>query len=136
VHDLALGNGQTRTQCEQLELAWQVLNDATIELASRVATIPPDIFVSLRGAKELIDLCKSHPQISEVAPAAIDSHEGYCVACCGSDIVARIKCELRSVEDLLVLKAVNELGSKDALKLQEKIMKAWQWTKPLTVMTR
>ena len=138
MHDLALGNGdqRTRTQCEQLELAWQVLNDATIELASRVAVIPPDIFVSLRGAKELIDLCKSHPTISEVSPATIDSHEGYCVACCGSDIVARIKCELRSVEDLLVLKAVNELGSKDAMKLQEKIMKAWQWTKPLTVMTR
>ena len=124
---------QTRTQCEQLELAWQVLNDATMELASRVATLPPDIFVSLRGAKELIDLCKSHPKISEVTPATIDSHEGYCVACCGSDIVARIKCELRSVEDLLVLKAVNELGSNDAMKLQQKIMKAWQWTKPLTV---
>jgi len=30
---------------------------------------------------------------------------------------------------------VNELGSKDAMKLQEKIMKAWQWTKPLTVVT-
>ena len=136
VLDLALNDGQTRTQCEQLELAWHVLNDATIELASRAATIPPDIFVSLRGAKELIDLCKSHPKISEVTPATIDSHEGYCVACCGSDIVARIKCELRSVEDLLVLKAVNELGSNDALKLQEKIMKAWQWTKPLTVTTR
>ena len=34
---------------------------------------------------------------------------------------------------MLILKAVNELGSKDALKLQEKTMKAWQWTKPLTV---
>jgi len=133
---LGFDEHQTRTQCEQLELAWQVLNDATMELASRVATLPPDIFVSLRGAKELIDLCKSHPKISEVTPATIDSHEGYCVACCGSDIVARIKCELRSVEDLLVLKAVNELGSNDALKLQQKIMKAWQWTKPLTVTTR
>jgi hypothetical protein len=136
VPTLGFDEHQTRTQCEQLELAWQVLNDATMELASRVATLPPDIFVSLRGAKELIDLCKSHPKISEVTPATIDSHEGYCVACCGSDIVARIKCELRSVEDLLVLKAVNELGSNDALKLQQKIMKAWQWTKPLTVTTR
>jgi hypothetical protein len=136
VDALGFDEQQTRTQCEQLELAWQVLNDATMELASRVATLPPDIFVSLRGAKELIDLCKSHPKISEVTPATIDSHEGYCVACCGSDIVARIKCELRSVEDLLVLKAVNELGSNDALKLQQKIMKAWQWTKPLTVTTR
>ena len=127
---------RTRGQCEQLEVAWQVLNEATVELASRIRTLPPDIYVSLRGAKDLIDLCKSHPKLADLSPATIDSHEGYCVACCGSDIVGRIKCELRSVEDLLILKAVNELGSKDALKLQEKIMKAWQWTKPLTVTTR
>jgi len=127
---------RTRGQCEQLEVAWQVLNEATVELASRIRTLPPDIYVSLRGAKDLIDLCKSHPKLADLTPATIDSHEGYCVACCGSDIVGRIKCELRSVEDLLILKAMNELGSKDALKLQEKTMKAWQWTKPLTVTTR
>jgi hypothetical protein len=124
---------QARGQCEQLELAWQILNDATTELASRITTLPADIYVSLRGAKDLIDLCKSHPKLADIPAATIDSHAGYCVACCGSDIVGRIKCELRSVEDLLILKAVNELGSKDALKLQEKTMKAWQWTKPLTV---
>jgi hypothetical protein len=116
-------------------MAWQILNDATVELASQVATVPSDVYISLRGAKDLIDLCKSHPKLAEITPSAIDSHEGYCVACCGSDIVARIKCELRSVEDLLILKAVNELGSKEAMKLQAKIMKAWQWTKPLTIMT-
>ena len=126
----------TRNQCEQLEKAWEILNDATIDLASRIPTVSPDIYVSLRGAKDLIDLCKSHPKLADITPSAIDSHEGYCVACCGSDIVARIKCELRSVEDLLVLKAINELGSKDAMKLQEKTMKAWQWTKPLTVLPR
>jgi hypothetical protein len=112
------------------------LNDATTELASRVATLPPDIYVSLRGAKDLIMLCKSHPKLADLTPATIDSREGYCVACCGADIVGRIKCELRGVEDLLILKAMNELGSKDALKLQEKTMKAWQWTKPLTVTMR
>jgi hypothetical protein len=117
-------------------MAWQILNEATMELASRISTLSPDIYVSLRGAKDLIDLCKSHPKLADLTPATIDSHEGYCVACCGSDIVGRIKCELRSVEDLLILKAMNELGSKDALKLQEKTMKAWQWTKPLTVTTR
>jgi hypothetical protein len=117
-------------------MAWQILNDATIDLASRIPTIPPDIYVSLRGAKDLIDLCKSHPKLADMTPATIDSREGFCVACCGSDIVGRIKCELRSVEDLLILKAMNELGSKDALKLQEKTMKAWQWTKPLTVTIR
>ena len=132
---MASDEERTRNQCEQLGNAWEILNDATTELASRIATVPPDIYVSLRGAKDLIDLCKLHPKLVDLTPAAIDSHEGYCVACCGSDIVARIKCELRSVEDLLVLKAVNELGSKDAMKLQEKIMKAWQWTKPLTVTT-
>ena len=130
---MALSEEQTRGQCQQLELAWQILNDAAIELASRIATLPPDVYVSLRGAKDLIDLCKSHPKLADLTPATIDSHEGYCVACCGSDIVARVKCELRNVEDLLILKAVNELGSKDALKLQEKTIKAWQWTKPLTV---
>ncbi len=127
---------QTRGQCEQLEVAWQVLNDATVELASHISTLPADIYVSLRGAKDLIDLCKSHPKLADLTPATVDSHEGYCVACCGSDIVGRIKCELRSVEDLLILRAMNELGSKDALKLQEKTMQAWQWTKPLTVSTR
>lgn len=122
----------TRGQCEELESAWQILSDATIELASRVA-VPSHIYVSLRGAKDLIDLCKSHPKLADLTPATINSHEGFCVACCGSDIVGRIKCELRNVEDLLILKAMNELGSKDGLKLQEKTRKAWQWTKPLTV---
>jgi len=130
---LASDDQRTRTQCEQLELAWEILNEATTELASRIATIPPDIYVSLRGAKDLISLCKSHPKLADLSPATIDEHEGYCVACCGSDIVGRIKCELRTVEDLLILKAVNELGSEDALRLQAKTMKAWQWTKPLTV---
>jgi hypothetical protein len=127
---------QTRAQCEQLEVAWQILNDATIELASRVAVLPPDVYVSLRGAKDLIDLCKSHPRLSELTPATIDSREGFCVACCGSDIVGRIKCELRSVEDLLILKAINDVGSDFALKLQQKTMRAWQAMKPLTVSTR
>jgi hypothetical protein len=104
-----------------------------MELAARIPTLPTDIYVSLRGAKDLIGLCKSHPKLADLTPATIDLHEGYCVACCGSDIVGRIKCELRTVEDLLILKAMNELGSKDALKLQEKTMKAWQATKPLTV---
>ena len=133
---MELNERHTRSQCEELEIAWHILNDATIELASRTTNVPPDIYVSLRGAKDLIDLCKSHPKLAELTPATIDSKEGYCVACCGSDIVGRIKCELRSVEDHLILKAMNELGSEDALKLQAKTMKAWQWTKPLTVTAR
>jgi hypothetical protein len=48
------------------------------------------------------------------------------VACCGADVVARIKCELRNIEDLLVIKATHELGNSYAVKLQQKTMKAWE----------
>jgi hypothetical protein len=122
-----------RNQCAQLEKAWNVLNEATIELNSRIINLPPDIYVSLRGAKDLISLCKSHPKLADLQPREIDAYEGFCVSCCGSDIVARIKCELRNVEDLLILKAMNEVGSEFALRLQEKTMKAWEATKFLTV---
>lgn len=127
---------RTKRQCEQLENAWQVLNEATMELGSRIVNLPPDIYLSLRGAKDLISLCKSHPNVADLTPGDVDSHEGFCVACCGADIVARIKCELRNVEDLLILKAMNEMGSSYALKLQEKTMKAWQAMKPLSVTPR
>lgn len=103
-----------------------------MELNSRIVNLPPDIYVSLRGAKALISLCESHPTLADLTVQEVDTHEGFCVSCCGSDIVARIKCELRNVEDLLILKAMNELGSDFALRLQEKTMKAWEGTKFLT----
>jgi len=31
---------EARRQCEQLEKAWQVLNDATVELNSRIVNVP------------------------------------------------------------------------------------------------
>jgi hypothetical protein len=129
---MAIQEGKAREQCEQLEKAWQVLNEVAAELASRVAALPPDIFVSLRGAKDLISLCKSHPKVDYLTSGDLDAYEGFCVACCGSDIVARIKCELRNIEDMMVLRAMNELGSAYALRLQEKMMKSWEATKPLT----
>jgi len=135
VLDLAVQEERTRQQCEELEKAWNILNEATAELGSRIVNLPHDIYISLRGAKDLISLCKSHPKLADLTPGHIDSYEGFCVACCGADVVARIKCELRNVEDLLILKAMNELGSNYALKLQEKTMKAWEATKSLTVST-
>jgi hypothetical protein len=133
MRSMAVKDEATRRQCEQLERAWQVLNEAAVELNSHIVNLPPDIYVSLRGAKALISLCESHPKIADLTRQEIDTHEGFCVSCCGSDIVARIKCELRNVEDLLILKAMNELGSEFALRLQEKTMKAWEATKFLTV---
>jgi len=129
---MAVEEGKAREQCEQLEKAWQVLNDAAAELASRIVNLPPDVNVSLRGAKDLINLCKSHPKLDHLTAGEVDAYVGFCVACCGADVVARIKCELRNVEDMLVLKAMKELGSNYALRLQEKTMKAWEATKPLT----
>jgi len=126
---------KARRQCEELEKAWEVLNGAAAELGSKIVSLPPDVYVSLRGAKSLISLCKSHPKLSELTPRDVDAHEGFCVACCGSDVVARIKCELRNVEDLLILKAMNELGSSYAMRLQQRTMKAWEATKPLGIST-
>jgi hypothetical protein len=93
--------------------------------------LPADIYVSLRGAKALISLCKSHPRLVDLTAGDVDSEKGFCVACCGADIVGRIKCELRSVEDSLILRAVNGLGSREALEIQRMTMRAWQATKPL-----
>jgi hypothetical protein len=124
---------KAKRQCEQLEKAWQILNEAAVELSSKIATVPPDIYVSLRGTRSLISLCKSHPRLPDLTPKDIDAVEGFCVACCGADIVARIKCELRNVEDLLIVKAMNELGSNYAMRLQEKTMRAWETTKPLGI---
>jgi hypothetical protein len=129
---MAMAEEKAREQCEELEKAWEVLNEAVKELASQMATLPSEIYVSLRGTKDLISLCKSHPTVADLTPGEIDKYEGFCVACCGSDVVARIKCELRNIEDMLVLKAMNELGSAYALRLQEKMMKSWVQTKPLT----
>jgi hypothetical protein len=115
-----------KRQCEELERTWEVLNEAAAELGKSITTLPTDIGVSLRGAKALISLCKSHPKLDQLSPDELEAYEGFCVACCGADVVARIKCELRNVEDKLILKAMNELGSDYAMRLQQKTMKSWE----------
>ena len=81
----------------------------------------------------LITLCKGHPNLKDLVPADIETYKGFCVACCDTDIVARTRCELRNVEDLLVLWATKELGSKLAIELQEKARKAWDPLEPVPV---
>jgi hypothetical protein len=51
---------------------------------------------------------------------------GFCVGCCGQNVVSRIKCELRNVEDRLIIQAINEVGNEYALRLQQKTVKAWE----------
>jgi len=124
---------KTKRQCEELGKAWEILNEAAVELGSHVVNLPADVFVSLMGVKSMIGLCKSHPKLADLTSKEVDAFEGFCVSCCGTDIAARIKCELRNVEDLLILKAMNEVGTDYAFRLQQKTMKAWEATKTLGV---
>jgi len=117
---------RARQECAKLGDVWEALSKMTADLKERGVNVPPDIYASLRGTKSLITLCKSHPKLEDLVPGEIDAHEGFCVACCGADIVARIKCEMRNIEDLLVIKAVHELGNDYAVKLQQRTRKAWE----------
>jgi hypothetical protein len=117
---------RAKQECTKLEDVWEALSRITAELKEKGVNVPPDIYSSLRGTKSLITLCRQHPKLENLVPGDIDSHEGFCVACCGADVVARIKCELRNIEDLLVIKATHELGNNYAVKLQQKTMKAWE----------
>jgi hypothetical protein len=117
---------RAKQECTKLEEVWEALSKITAELNGKGVNVPPDIYNSLRGAKSLITLCKGHPKLEDLVPGDIDAHEGFCVACCGADVVARIKCELRNIEDLLVIKATHELGNDFAVKLQQRAMRAWE----------
>jgi hypothetical protein len=117
---------RAKQECTKLEDVWEALSRITAELKEKGVNVPPDIYSSLRGTKSLIALCRGHPKLEDLVPGDIDTHEGFCVACCGADVVARIKCELRNIEDLLVIKATHELGNNYAVKLQQKSMKAWE----------
>ena len=117
---------KARYQCDLLEKTWDTLNEIIADLKNRGLSIDAEIYASLRSTKTLITLCKTHPRLSELMPHEIDSYLGFCVGCCGQDVVTRVKCELRNVEDRLIIQAMNELGNEDALKLQQKTVKTWE----------
>ena len=111
-------------QCDLLEKTWDILNEISADLKNRGVNVAPEIYTSLRSTKTLIMQCQTNP--SELTPREIDSHLGFCVGCCGQDVVSRIKCELRNVEDRLIIQAMNEIGNEYALKLQQRTVKAWE----------
>jgi rubrerythrin len=117
---------KARHQCDLLEKTWDTLNEIVADLKNRGLIIDPEIYTSLRSTKTLITLCLTHPRLGELMPHEIDSYLGFCVGCCGQDVVTRVKCELRNVEDRLIIQAMNELGNEYALKLQQKTVKAWE----------
>jgi hypothetical protein len=115
-----------RKECERLGRVWKALSEATAELERRGVDMPAGVNTSLRGARALISLGKAHDELNDLVPADIDTYEGFCVGCSDADIVARVDCELRHVEDLLAIKVAKELGSNCALELRRKTKKAWE----------
>lgn len=108
-----------RQECAKLGDVWEALSKITTDLKERGVNVPADVYTSLRGTRVLITLCRGHPNLKDLVLADIETYKGFCVACCDTDIVARTRCELRNVEDLLVLWATKELGSKLAIELRE-----------------
>jgi len=117
---------KARHQCDLLEKTWDTLNGITADLRNRGLSVDAEIYTSLRSTKTLITLCKTHPRLSELMPHEINSYLGFCVGCCGQDVVTRVKCELRNVEDRLIIQAMNELGNEYALNMQQKTVKTWE----------
>jgi len=117
---------QIKEQCYLLGNTWETLDEISADLKNHGVNVSPDIYTSLRSTKILITQCQTHPNPDELTPREIDSYLGFCVGCCGQNVVSRIKCELRNVEDHLIIQAMNELGQEYALKLQQKTVKAWE----------
>lgn len=117
---------KARQQCDFLEKTWDIMNEITADLKNQGLSIDAEIYNSLRSTKTLLTLCKTHPRLSELMAEEIDSYLGFCTGCCGQDVVTRVKCELRNVEDRLIIQAMNELGKEYALRLQQKTVKAWE----------
>ena len=121
-----LNEERTREQCYLLEKTWDAMNEICADLKNRGINVTPEIYTSLRSTKSLITQCQTHPNPNELTAREIDSYLGFCVGCCGQNVASRIKCELRNVEDRLIIQAMNEIGNEYALKLQQRTVKAWE----------
>jgi len=121
-----LNEERTREQCYLLEKTWDAMNEICADLKNRGINVTPEIYTSLRSTKSLITQCQTHPNPNELTAREIDSYLGFCVGCCGQNVASRIKCELRNVEDHLIIQAMNEIGQEYALRLQQKTVKAWE----------
>jgi len=117
---------RTKEQCYLLEKTWDTLNEISVDLKNRGINVAPEIYTSLRSTKILIGQCQTHPDPGALTPREIDSYLGFCIGCCGQDVVSRIKCELRNIEDHLIIQAMNEVDKDYALRLQQKTVKAWE----------
>lgn len=126
MQELRLDESRAKQQCELLQRTLDAISDLSADLKNQGLAVPSDVDTSLRSTKSLLALCQAHQKLSELSPREIDTYLGFCVGCCGQDVVTRIKCELRNVEDHLIIQAMNELGTEPALRLQQRTVKAWE----------
>jgi len=113
--------------CEILDAIWAEITDMLRELINQKADIPQSTRLALDGAKVSISLCKSHPKLAfDVTPSMLDAVQGFCVGCCGADIVARIVCELKTAQDLITIKAVGVINESYIMSWQRKLEELWR----------
>ncbi len=113
--------------CEILDSIWRELSEMLRELINRNVEIPNALRVALDGAKILINLCKHHSRLAfDITPSMLDSIQGFCVGCCGADIVARITCELKTAQDLITVRAASVLGKEKLEDWQKKLDSIWR----------
>jgi hypothetical protein len=126
LQELKVDEERVRQQCGLLMNVLETLSEAMVDLKNRGLTISPEVDTSLRSSRSLLTLCQELQKLSDVEPSEIDSYLGFCVGCCGQDIETRVKCEMRNVEDRLILQVMNDLGTEPALRLQQRTIKAWE----------
>lgn len=112
--------------CEILDNIWAEITDMLKELINRKVDVPQATRVALDGAKVLINLCKFHPKLAfDITPSMLDAVQGFCVGCCGADIVARVVCELKTAQDLITIKAFGVLNDSYIMSWQRKLEELW-----------
>ncbi|MEM1584081.1 MAG: hypothetical protein QW640_05355 [Nitrososphaerota archaeon] len=112
--------------CNVLDGIWAEITEMLKELINRKVDIPQATRIALDGAKVLINLCKFHPRLAhDVTPSMLDSVQGFCVGCCGADVVSRIVCELKTAQDLITIKAVSVVDESVIISWQKKLEELW-----------
>lgn len=112
--------------CRVLDGIWAEINEMLKELINRNVEVPQATRTALDGAKVLINLCRYHPRLNvDLSPSMVDSVQGFCVGCCGADIVARIICELKTAQDLIMIRAVGVMDESFITGWQRKLEGSW-----------
>jgi hypothetical protein len=99
-----------RKEVVEVDRVWSAIANAALELMKKGLDMK-DVLASLNSIRTLINLYDTH-----VSPNP----------CCTGETGARIRCELRNLEDMLVIKVANQLGAEYALQLSEKLARAWK----------